>query len=100
MNGIGYKIKKTILYILLILLSVVCMFPFLLMIVNATRSGSEIMKSFTLIPSVYLKENWATVFKYFNLFLGMWNSLKVAVPSTLQLMHWQCTNSREIKYYS
>ena len=74
MNGIGYKIKKTILYILLILLSVVCMFPFLLMIVNATRSGSEIMKSFTLIPSVYLKENWATVFKYFNLFLGMWNS--------------------------
>ena len=57
MNGIGYKIKKTILYILLILLSVVCMFPFLLMIVNATRSGSEIMKSFTLIPSVYLKEN-------------------------------------------
>ena len=45
MNGIGYKIKKTILYILLILLSVVCMFPFLLMIVNATRSGSEIMKS-------------------------------------------------------
>ena len=83
MNGIGYKIKKTILYILLILLSVVCMFPFLLMIVNATRSGSEIMKSFTLIPSVYLKENWATVFKYFNLFLGMWNSLKVAVPSTL-----------------
>ena len=61
MNGIGYKIKKTILYILLILLSVVCMFPFLLMIVNATRSGSEIMKSFTLIPSVYLKENWATM---------------------------------------
>ena len=57
MNGIGYKIKKTILYILLILLSVVCMFPFLLMIDNATRSGSEIMKSFTLIPSVYLKEN-------------------------------------------
>ena len=53
MNGIGYKIKKTILYILLILLSVVCMFPFLLMIVNATRSGSEIVKSFTLIPSVY-----------------------------------------------
>ena len=29
MNGIGYKIKKTILYILLILLSVVCMFPLL-----------------------------------------------------------------------
>ena len=55
MKGIGYKIKKTILYIILIQLSVVCMFPFLLMIVNATRSGSENMKTFKLIPRVYLK---------------------------------------------
>ena len=35
MNGIGYKIKKTILYILLILLSVVCMFPLNLYIASA-----------------------------------------------------------------
>ena len=98
MNGIGYKIKKTILYILLILLSVVCMFPFLLMIVNATRSGSEIMKSFTLIPSVYLKENWATVFKYFNLFLGMWNSLKVAVPSTLLCAYFSAMTAYALLY--
>jgi multiple sugar transport system permease protein len=99
MNGIGYKIKKTILYILLILLSVVCMFPFLLMIVNATRSGSEIMKSFTLIPSVYLKENWATVFKYFNLFLGMWNSLKVAVPSTLLCAYFSAMTAYALAMY-
>ena len=99
MNGIGYKIKKTILYILLILLSVVCMFPFLLMIVNATRSGSEIMKSFTLIPSVYLKENWATVFKYFNLFLSMWNSLKVAVPSTLLCAYFSAMTAYALAMY-
>ena len=99
MNGIGYKIKKTILYILLNLLSVVCMFPFLLMIVNATRSGSEIMKSFTLIPSVYLKENWATVFKYFNLFLGMWNSLKVAVPSTLLCAYFSAMTAYALAMY-
>ena len=99
MNGIGYKIKKTVLYILLILLSVVCMFPFLLMIVNATRSGSEIMKSFTLIPSVYLKENWATVFKYFNLFLGMWNSLKVAVPSTLLCAYFSAMTAYALAMY-
>ena len=34
----GYKIKKGILYILLILLAATCMFPFWMMIVNATRS--------------------------------------------------------------
>lgn len=80
---IGYKIKKAIIYICLIVLAVACLLPFLLMLVNATRSGSEIVTSFTLIPSTHLKENWETVFSYFNLFKGMWNSLLVAVPATL-----------------
>lgn len=59
------------------------MFPFLLMMVNATRSGTEIVRSFTLIPSTHLKENWDLVFQYFNLFKGMWNSILVAVPATI-----------------
>ncbi|MDO4331848.1 MAG: carbohydrate ABC transporter permease [Eubacteriales bacterium] len=80
---IGYKIKKAIIYICMIVLALACLLPFLLMMVNATRSGSEIVTSFTLIPSTHLKENWETVFSFFNLFKGMWNSLVVAVPATL-----------------
>ena len=72
MNGVGYKIKKGILYFLLILLAAACLFPFLLMMVNATRSGSEIVTSFTLIPSTHTRENWEQVFKYFNLFMAEW----------------------------
>ena len=79
----GYKIKKGILYLLLILLAAACMFPFWMMIVNATRSGNEIVTGFTMIPSTHLKENWEQVFKYFNLFKGMLNSLLVAIPATL-----------------
>ena len=77
----GYKIKMGILYILLILLAATCMFPFWMMIVNATRSGNEIVTGFTLIPSTHLKENWEQVFQFFNLFKGMWNSLIVSVPA-------------------
>lgn len=77
------KIKKAIIYIELIILAVTCLVPFLPMMVNATRSGAEIVKSFTLIPSTHLKENWDIVFQYFNLFKGMWNSIIVAVPATL-----------------
>ena len=79
----AFKIKKVILYAALILLSALCLFPFLLMIVNATRTGSEIVKSFTLIPGRALANNWKIVSGYFNLFKGMFNSLIVAVPSTL-----------------
>ena len=68
------KIKKGLLYAILIFLAVICLMPFLLMMVNATRTGSEIVKSFTLVPIVS---------SYFNLFKGMANSLLVALPATL-----------------
>ncbi len=99
MNGIGYKIKKGILYFLLILLAAACLFPFLLMMVNATRSGSEIVTSFTLIPSIHIKENWDTVFQYFNLFKGMWNSVKVAVPATLLTAYFSALTAYALAMY-
>ena len=77
------KAKKSILYIILILLAVICLMPFALMMVNATRSGSEIVHSFTLIPSNALAQNWETVSGYFDLFKGILNSLIVSVPATL-----------------
>lgn len=99
MNGIGYKVKKGILYILLILLGVTCLLPFLLMMVNATRSGAEIVTSFTLIPSTHIKENWKTITSYFNLFKGMWNSVKVAVPATLLSIYFSALTAYGLARY-
>lgn len=83
MNTIGFHIKKGILYFLLTLLAVICMIPFLMMIVNATRSGAEISSSVTLIPGTYIKENWKIIFDFFNPIRGLLNSLVVAIPATL-----------------
>lgn len=79
----GSKIKKGILYVLLVILAAACLLPFVLMIVNSTRSGAEISSSFTFIPGTHLVENWKILFGYFNLFKGMLNSVIVAVPATL-----------------
>ena len=95
----GYKIKKGILYILLILLAATCMFPFWMMIVNATRSGNEIVTGFTLIPSTHLKENWEQVFQFFNLFKGMWNSLLVSVPATLLCAYFSMMTAFGLAFY-
>ena len=97
--SIGDKIKKGLLYVLLILLGAACLFPFLLMIVNATRSGVEITRSFTLIPSNHIKENWEVVFSYFNLFKGMWNSLLVAVPATLFTAYFSALTAYGLAMY-
>lgn len=98
--GVGYKIKKTILYVCLIVLAVTCMLPFVLMLVNATRSGAEIAKSFTFIPGSHLKENWDIVFSYFNLFLGFWNSLKVAVPTTILNAYFSALTAYALAVYN
>lgn len=93
------KIKKGILYLAMILLSVICLLPFLLMIVNATRSGREIMTSFTLIPGSSLKQNWKVVFDFFNLFKGFWNSVKVAVPATILTAYFSSLTAYALAVY-
>jgi multiple sugar transport system permease protein len=95
----GSKITKTILYAALLFLSVICLFPFLLMIVNATRSGREIMTFFTFIPSTSLAENWEIVTGYFNLFLGFWNSLKVAIPATILTAYFSALTAYALAIY-
>ena len=93
------KVKKTLLYIGLIVLSAVCLFPFLLMIVNATRNGREIMTSFTLIPGDQLKANWSTMSGYFNIFRGLGNSLFIAVCSTALTAYFSALTAYALAVY-
>ncbi|MBE6072084.1 MAG: carbohydrate ABC transporter permease [Clostridium butyricum] len=77
------KIKKSMLYIILILLSIICLCPFLIMLVNATRSSQEIISSFSLIPGSSLQSNWKIMSDYFNIFRGLGNSLFISVCVTV-----------------
>lgn len=98
-RSIGYHIKKSLIYLFLVALAITCMIPFLMMMVNATRNGNEILTGFSLIPSTHLKENWETVFQYFNLFLGMRNSLIVAVPATLLGAYFSSLTAYGLAFY-
>ena len=95
----GDKIKKSLLYGILMLLAIICILPFGLMLVNATRSGSEIMTSFTFIPGDSLQDNWETVSGYFNLFLGFKNSLIVAIPATLLTAYFSAITAYALAVY-
>ncbi len=95
----AFKIKKSLLYIALIALAITCILPFILMLVNATRSGNDIMMSFTFIPSTYLDENWEAVFSFFNLFLGFFNSLKIAIPATILTAYFSALTAFGLAVY-
>ena len=65
----GTKVKKGIVYLALILLSVLCLGPFLVMLVNATRNSQDIMSGFTLIPGSSLSANWALMYADISIYL-------------------------------
>lgn len=94
-----HRINKALVYIFLILLALICIFPFLLMLVNATRTGSEIASGFTLIPGGNTWENMKTVFNYFNPFRGILNSLIVSVPATLLSAYFSALTAYGMAFY-
>ncbi len=94
------KVTQSILYLLLILLAVICLLPFVMMLVNATRQGTDIMKSFTLIPSTYLAENWAVVKKSLNIPLGFRNSIFISIISTVLLAYFSALTAFGFAFYN
>lgn len=97
----AYRIKKSIIYICLTLLGLLCLAPFLLMMVNATRTGSEIASSFSFIPGDAIKENWDTIMASENvsIFRSMLNSVIVAVPATLLTSYFSALTAYGLAMY-
>lgn len=57
------EIKRTLVYIVLITLTVFSLFPFFVLIVNATRTHAQIMKGFSPLPGLAFFSNLGTCFQ-------------------------------------
>jgi multiple sugar transport system permease protein len=72
--------RRAISYIVLIFLVFLCLFPFVILLVNATRSHPDIQKGFSVIPGRSLLVNLKNVLNNENLPVlnGVFNSLFIA----------------------
>ena len=71
------KLGETILaYLVLIVLSFLCLFFFYILLVNATRSHADLQKGFSWLPGNYFFENLKNVANdgSFPMFKGIFNS--------------------------
>lgn len=96
---VKYHSAKSLLYLFLIFLSVICFAPFWMMIVNATRSGNEIMTGFSMLPGTSLAENWRVVTSNVNLGKGFMNSLFIAVCSTLLVSYFSALTAYGLAFF-
>lgn len=76
----GNILKSFLIHLVLILLTIMCLFFFYILIINATRSHAELQKGFSAIPSHHFLDNLKSVVNdgTFPMFKGILNSLVVS----------------------
>lgn len=79
-NAVVYSV----IYLILAFLVVVAVVPFWIVLINATRDGMSIStQGLTLIPGSSLVANYEILIENANVVQGFWNSMKIAVLSTV-----------------
>ena len=93
--------KKIPIFIICVLLSILSLMPFVIMLVNATRSTTQIQQhAVSLIPSTYLLNNMKILLgKSFNPGVGFMNSLIVSVTSTVLATYFSTLTAYAIVVY-
>ena len=96
----GIHARRILAYVVLILVSFLCLFWFYVLFVNATRSHGELTKGFTPIPSTYLLKNWQGVMAgTLPIVRGMFNSLFVALCSAVLCTYFSTMTAYAIHVY-
>ena len=90
----GIMVHSIIRFIVCIILTIICLFPLFIIVINATRSTNEIIDSaISFVSSTHLFDNFKTLSDStvqngfytdnFNVWIGYRNSLIIAVSSTV-----------------
>lgn len=99
-KGLGLKTRRTVAYIVLLVISFFCLFWFYILFVNATRSNGELQAGFTLLPSTHALENWTNlVHGTLPIWRGMVNSFIVAGSSAVLSVYFSTMTAYAIHAY-
>ena len=98
--GGGVRVRRVIAYIVLVILSFLCLFWFYILFVNATRSNAELGRGFTLIPGGNLPQNWTNLMTgTLPVLNGLLNSVVVSACSALLCTYFSTMTAYAIHAY-
>ena len=99
-NGTSIHARRFVAYLVLILVSFLCLFWFYVLFINATRSHSELSQGFTAIPSTHLIDNWVNLKSgTLPIFNGMINSLLISVATAALATYFSTMTAYAIHAY-
>lgn len=96
------KARRVISYIVLVLLAFICLFPFYILIINATRAHSAIQQGFSFLPGGSFMANWKKLMANDNLpvLMAMVNSFLIAMSTALFTTYFSALTAYAIHAYN
>jgi len=93
-------VRRAVAYVVLILISVLCLFWFYVLFINATRSNGELKNGFTALASRHLAENMNNLFHgTLPVVRGMINSLVIAAFTAALCTYFSTMTAYAIHVY-
>lgn len=96
------NLSRALAYIFLVFVTILSLFSFYLLIINATRSNAELQAGFTMLPSTNFVNNLVTALTDTSLFSiprGLLNSFIVAASSALLTTYFSAMTAYGIHVY-
>lgn len=99
-KGMGIHARRALAYIVLTIVSFLCLFWFYILFINATRSNSQLSRGFTLVPGTWLWKNWVGLLHgSLPILNGLFNSVLVAGLSALLCTYFSTMTAYAIHVY-
>lgn len=98
----GIYLVRGVIYLVLIFLSLLSIYPFLIMFINSTRSTPQIQaSSISLVPSTYFNQNLSILEgKSFDPWVGFKNSFIVSASSTALTIYFSALTAYALVAYN
>lgn len=99
------KVKSGILLVWFIILTIICLLPIYILLINSTRESSDIANGITFIPHGNLGKNFKTLFtngdysSVYNVFIGYRNSFIITGFSTVFTVFFSAMTAYGIHVY-
>lgn len=99
-KGMSLGARRMVAYLVLCIITVLCLFWFYVLFVNATRSNGELQSGFSAVPSTHLLENWNNLRKgTLPVWNGLINSLIVSTGSAVLSVYFSTMTAYAIHAY-
>lgn len=100
-SGIGIHARRVLAYIVLIFISILCLFWVYVLFVNATRSHAQIQLGFSALPSGEFMNNWVHLMHSSQpVWNGLFNSVIIAAFSAILTTYFSCMTAYAIHVYN